>query len=229
MTKISITIPSLYPDALGRTMDNIEDVTTGDYEVIVVSPFRFERENVVWVEETERKGCAAAHHIAAKAATGDFLVAFADDHVFVDGWDAVAIENFRRRESVFLQRGGHSSFEPAPFCLGLRHTYPQHVGTEFGITYPYFPLLRRSAVDRVGWIGPDYRSGFGDSDLGMRVWEAGGRVEFSEEGLIVVTSDDGRKPGALCGCHGRASQGGHPEARSGLPHRGRRRPGHRPR
>lgn len=190
--KVSITLPSIYPEALARSLKNIRDTTRADYEVVVISPFEVQEPNVKWLREEEARGCAYAHDIASKAAKGDFLVAWADDHVFVDGWDTQAIPRFIEREKLF-QNGDVRK----PFAMGLRHVVPGHVGTEFGIYYPYFPMMRQSMVDDIGWIGPEYRSGFGDSDLGMRIWAMGGRCEFSPLGLIVATADDQRKAGVL--------------------------------
>lgn len=177
---ISITLPSIYPEACVQALRNIEQTTRGPYEVIVVSTLEVRGPNVVWIEEAERRGCAYAHHEASRYAIGDYLVPFADDHAFVDGWDEIAIKEFENRRS-------------APFALGLRGAHSGHVGTNFGIYYSYFPMMRREDVARVGWISPDYRLGFGDSDLAMRVWDAGGRCEFSSQGLICPTVDDHRK------------------------------------
>jgi hypothetical protein len=38
--KTSITLPSIFPAALDRALTNIRATTRGDYEVVVVSPFR---------------------------------------------------------------------------------------------------------------------------------------------------------------------------------------------
>lgn len=181
---ILITLPSLYPDACAAALANIRDATRSPHEVIVVSPFEPPAiGNVVWLPERVPLGCAAAHHRAAfHRRMGDHLVSFADDHEFLDGWDEVALRNFNAR------CGDH-----APFALGLRGAHSGHCGSNFGILYAYFPMMRRADVDQVGWIGRDFRTGFGDSDLSMRVWDAGGRVEWSEVGLLRPTPDDKRK------------------------------------
>ena len=95
--KISITLPSIFPDALERALANIHATTRSEYEVIVVSPFRVEAPNVVWIEETERHGCAHAHTVAAQHATGEFITATADDCAYVSGWDVAALVNYEQR------------------------------------------------------------------------------------------------------------------------------------
>jgi len=180
---ISITLPSLYPDACAQTLANLAAVTRGPYEAIVVSSFKPDGPNVTWVEEGgQRRGCAMAHHVAAAYATGDHLFPFADDHELVDGWDEIALGEYHQRVGRY-----------SPFALGLRGAHSAHVGTNWGIYYPYFPLMLREDVRRVGWIGPDYRAGFGDSDLAMRIWAAGGRCEWSSAGMLRPTAADKRK------------------------------------
>lgn len=181
---ISITLPSIYPAALTRTLRNIEATTRGPYEVIVVSqePPSFAPLTVCWLQEYQPRGCAYAHSRAAAHAIGDYLVPFADDHEFVAGWDEIVMRNFTRRAPP-----------DRPFALGLRGAHSGHVGTNFGLYYPYFPMMRRADVRNLGWINPDYEAGFGDSDLAMRVWHAGGRCEWSDEGLLRPTQEDKRK------------------------------------
>jgi hypothetical protein len=198
---ISITLPSIHEDACHRTLDNIRSTTRGAFQIVVVSPFEVivDDHHVTWVRELEPRGCAYAHHVAARHAIGDFLVAFADDHEFVDGWDEVAVEEFKRRAVAFRSRviraehGDLSAMSVGPFALGLRGAHSGHVGTNFGIYYPYFPMMCRADVHDVGWIDPDYRAGFGDSDLAMRVWSSGGRCEWSEAGLLRPMPSDKRK------------------------------------
>lgn len=195
---ISITLPTIYPAALPRTLDNIENATRCPYQVIVVSPFPVTRGvrggTLCWIRDEAMTGCNAAHQAAARAAMGEFVTGWVDDHLYVDGWDAIALRDHERREAAFHALPGKSG---KPFLLGLRHVWPTHVGTEFGMYYPYFPFARRSTVERVGWLTDEYRTGFADSDLAMRVWDAGGRCEWTSEGVIVVHDDDGRKNGAI--------------------------------
>lgn len=185
--KISITLPSIYPDALHQTIDIIRKMSKVDNEILVVSPFDPSPcdpwHSGVWIVESEPRGIAFAHARAAAFATGDFIIPFADDHRFVEGWDEIAISNFMRQE------------RDQAFALGLRCSHSGHVGTEFGIYYPYFPMMRLEAMRKVGgWITGDYQRGFGDSDLAMRVWAAGGRCEWSDIGLLWPSPDDKRKP-----------------------------------
>jgi len=179
--KLSITLPSLFPDDLRRALAAIEANTRAvDYEVVVVSPFEVRHPRVTWVREEEARGNCPAQLAAFAQARGEFVLAFSDDAILLPGWDESALANFQARE------------RQTPFCLGLSlHT--RAVGTTFGIYYPFFPFARRAAFAALGFYSPDYRAHFADSDLAFRFWDAGGRCEFSERPLIVHQDrrDDG--------------------------------------
>jgi hypothetical protein len=190
--RISVTLPSVYPEALRQTLENLDDATTEhELEVIVVAPwtpdrsFYLRRGRVLWVEEANPTGCVAAHAAAFARATGELVTAWTDDHDYVEGWDAIAVENFLRRERP-------------PFSLGLRQvSATPRVGTVFGRYYPYFPLMRCSDVAKVGgWFDTRYTHGFSDPDLGLRVWQAGGRCEWADEMTVVPRPEnDARRSG----------------------------------
>jgi hypothetical protein len=186
---ISITLPSLYPNALDRAMRNIKDTTRSPYEVIVVSPYEPQPyENMIWLKETKSTGCNAAHMAAMAKVSGEFVTGWTDDHIYLDGWDEMALEDFLEREALF-----HAKCPGKPFELGFRHIDPTHVGTAIGIYYPYFPFMRTSAAKAMGWLTDEYQTGFADGNLAMRVWDAGGRCEWTSQGIIITHGDDQRK------------------------------------
>jgi hypothetical protein len=193
---ISLTLPSLFPAACHRALNNLRDATRSRYEVILVSPFEppLGHPEVWWIKEEpdQATGCNAGHARAWACLTGDFVLPWVDDHLLTDGWDVAVLRQYDRREALF-----HRVAPGAPFALGLRHCWPRHVGTEFGIYYPYFPFTRRSNLERVGWFDPAYRKGFADSDLALRIWSAGGRCEWTETSQLVVHHDDDRKAGVV--------------------------------
>lgn len=192
---ISLTLPSIYPEALERSLRNIEDTAQGRVQVIVCSPFRIGRSlrngEIVWCEDRRMEGCNAGHYQAAKMATGEFTLAWVDDHLFVPNWDVEAIAEFEAREEL----------SDGPFMLGLRQAVqPQSlecVGTVFGIYYPYFPMIRTEIMKYVGWFNPGYQVGFADVDLAFRMRCFGGTVEWSEQALITVHPDDNERRVAL--------------------------------
>jgi hypothetical protein len=80
--------------------------------------------------------------------------------------------------------------------MGLRydrHDGSDWAGTCFGLYYPNFPMMRRAGAVSAGWFDGDYRQGFSDCDLGMRVWNLGGFCAFSSRPAIFLSKDtDGR-------------------------------------
>ncbi len=202
LTQVSITLPSIWPEPLKRTLYNVRDACRGldSYEVIVTSPFEpfleADPEHIVWVREEPGtgKGAGPAHAAAAAIAKGEFITPFCDDHLYSDGGLSLAIQKYVEREQLFHQQPGKAS---KPFSMGLMHLHPRHIGTNFGCYYPYFPFMRRVYIDQIGWFDPGYQQGFGDSDLAFRVWDAGGRCEYSDFPLICATPDDARKARSL--------------------------------
>lgn len=169
---ISVTLPSLYPEVLVTCVDNLRWTARGKLEIIVVAPFDLPpRDNVLVVREQERRGIAAAHAVAARHATGDYLFPWADDHLMMDGWD----------EAALAEHEEGRKYSPV-FSLGLRHIAPHNnVETIFGMYYPCFPLMLRADVEAIGgWLSADFKAGFSDDDLGLRVWEKAGRCEWSK-------------------------------------------------
>ena len=183
---ISITLPSIYPDALKRTLENLRDTTIGEYEVIIVSPFdppRIVGKNgwIKWIEEPMQEGCNPAHAAAFPHVRGEFITAWVDDHLYVPGWDKIIINDFNERANV------------SPFLMGMRQG--PFVGLTFGMYYAYFPFMRTADASRIGWFSFDYERDFADVDLAMRVWNRGGVCEWSKEIMLHAHIDDNRKGG----------------------------------
>ena len=181
---ISVTLPSRDPVALERTIKNLEDATVSSLEIVVVSPEpppRARLGRVVWIREDEPQGPNVAHGRAALAATGAFLLGWVDDHRLIQGWDIGAINQIARAENAYA----------APVMLGLRHLHERHVGTVFGLYYPFFPFCRLEVAQALGWLGNGgYERGFADADLGLRVWAAGGWCQWTREPCVLVESED---------------------------------------
>jgi hypothetical protein len=182
---ISITLPSLTPSLLERALTNLRSVTEGEYEVIVVSPFAPcpPLRNVEWIKDDEEDGPYVAHGKAFRAARGEFVLGWVDDHRLAKDWDVEAmlmLEELERRRLLV--------------CLGLRHADADYVGTVFGYYYPYFPFMRRKSAKKVGWLDVGrYRCGFADADLGMRVWDAKGWCAWSSPLVSHVDEDRQRE------------------------------------
>ena len=189
---ISITLPSLSSEAITRAIRNSDETAFSPCQIVVVSPEpppQPARSSVRWiVDRAPLRGANAAHEQAFLWTTGEHVLAWVDDHELLLGWDVHALGALKAAEA----------FSPGrPVAVGLRHDTGQ-VGTCFGRYYPYFPIMRRVHVLAVGgWLSGDYRLGFADVDLAMRVWAAGGRCEPTGAGLVRRMPDDDRKLGNL--------------------------------
>jgi hypothetical protein len=172
--KLSITLPSLFPDLLAQALESIRRNTVNvDYEVIVVSPFPVAGADVIWAPETEARGNCPAHAAALSQATGDIVLAMCDDMRPQPGWADRLLAFFLERE-----RGAF------PYACGLNvDGWP--VGSVYGLYYPYFPVLRPASIKRAGgYFDPGFHAHFGDCDLGLRIWQAGGRCEFCRDARL---------------------------------------------
>jgi hypothetical protein len=204
---ISVTLPSLYPEVLVTCLDNMRWTARGRLEILVVSPFQPPvgawggggrgGGEVIWVREMQRLGIAAAHAQAAAKATGDYLFPWADDHLMMDGWDEAAVAE---HENIRFKPG----LKDAPILsLGLRAIAPHDkVELMFGKYVPCWPLMLRSDVEKVGgWLNGGFRAGYSDADLGLRVWEAGGRCEWSKVRPVRPTQNNVRPGQWESGAH----------------------------
>jgi hypothetical protein len=181
--KLSLILPSLFPAAMRRAIDNLHATTRDvDYEILAVTPFEVIGANVRWIREEEPRGVVRAHALALEQMSGDVVVALADDLIASDNWAATALDNLVRRES-----GGR------PFCLGLHQTNFV-VGTVFGIYYPFFVFIRKTILEATGGHhDPGFVAHYADPDQGLRIWKAGGRCERTDLPLVARVPRPGRE------------------------------------
>lgn len=179
--KLSLVLPSLFPNAFKRTVDNIVATTRGvDYEILAVTPFEAAGANVRWIREDTPRGVIPAHAKAYEHMAGDVLVALSDDALLVDAWADGALASLVEQER-------HAAF----VCLGLHQTN-LIVGTVFGIYYPFYAVARKSVLQHVGGhFDPAYSAHLADPDLGLRIWRAGGRCARTEWPLISRVAREG--------------------------------------
>jgi hypothetical protein len=181
---LSIILPSIHKHSLERMLDNIAETTVGKHEVVIVSPFYPPPYpgSTHWVHEGKRLGSSGAQAYGVTFADGHYVVALSDDVILLNkGWDIDVLHNFHRREALKKERG--------PLCLALRLD-AGGVNVMYGKAYPSLPFMRRADVDVVGWYDPIYFSRYGDNDLGLRIWEMGGRVEWTENAIVSVHPDN---------------------------------------
>jgi len=181
--KLSLILPSLFPNALHRTIANLQATTPGvDYEIVAVAPFEVAGPRVRWVREEAPAGNVRAHALGFSRASGDVAIALSDDVILADRWADVCLQTLIERERDLGSR---------VVCLGL-HQANFVVGTVFGIYYAFFPAIRAEAARAVGgFFDPTFVARYGDADLGLRVWKAGGRCERTPLPLISRVEREG--------------------------------------
>ncbi len=169
MPLFSLSLPSLREENAELVIRHIEEHSVGvDYEIVVVSPFEMSGPRIVHVPEVKPRGNCSAHADAYEASSGDYIVTFTDDIIPTTGWLDGLDEQMQAREA-----------EHFPFCGGMHRANWLIFGTVYGLYYPYFPVLSRRSVEAIGgYFSRDYQAHFGDPDLAMRVWDAGGRCEL---------------------------------------------------
>lgn len=181
MPRVTIILPSVRPDLLTDCIRRMHE-TAGfdDYEIAVVSPFEVRGTRVRWLPETERRGTIAAHADAYARTDSDCVVAMADYALAHRNW-------LKNVLSLLDEHGG----DGRPFCAGLFLATngwgaSPCIGTVFGHYYPYFPVARRSCLERVGgYFSTAYIAYFADPDLGLRFWSHGGHCRPCWDAVLV--------------------------------------------
>lgn len=180
MPKVSITLPSLRPDLLSDCV-RVLHASAGfdDFEIIVVSPFEAAGPRLRWIPEAEPAGNCRAHALAYTHATGDIIVALTDYVWPRSNWLVNLVRFIERMEARHF-----------PFCAGQfwvnATKFGPMLGTLFGRHYAYYPAASRRSLEAVGgWYSPEFMTGYGDCDLGLRMWEAGGQVRPCWDSVIM--------------------------------------------
>jgi hypothetical protein len=170
-TLVSISLPSLRPDSVSqRIADWAETNKKIDYELVVVSPFEVAGPNVVHVPELEPKGAIYGQYAAYEHCQGDYIVWMSDDAI-PDRECLINMVNFVKAH-------------PDPFIGVFRIHEGGKKGEERGRSVMYgkdfacWGCASRKTIDMIGgYFDPIYHALFGDPDLSLRCWKAGGRVE----------------------------------------------------
>lgn len=160
MAKVSIIIPSRDCQFASRTVDDIFDHASGDIEVIVVcdnwwpEPPLKERPNMIIVHKGTATGMRKSLNMAARIASGEYLMKLDDHCMLGDGFDEILQKDF---EWDWLAN-------PSRYAMDAEKWERGRGPTEYlFITYPYVKdNLYGNGLHGKKWIGED---GFG-TDMG---------------------------------------------------------------
>lgn len=180
MPKVSISLPSLRPELLEASIRVLHAMAGfDDYEILVVSPFEVAGPRIRWLPETEPQGNCGAHALAYEHAAGDIMVAMTDYVWPRRNWLKNLVRFIEEMEARFF-----------PFCAGQfwATSTPQGptLGSMFGRYYAYYPAATRRSLEAAGgWYSREFMAGYGDGDLGLRIWEAGGQARPCWDAVLV--------------------------------------------
>lgn len=165
MPRISILMPTLRPDYAENAIRQVLMCSPRqDYELIVVSPFPVAGDRIRHVAEAEPEGDSAAYARALAVADGDIVLPMIDDFAPAYGW----LDGLAEAVAEGERRG-------LPFCGGLYWANHPWFNTAYGRYYAFFPAMSRRSIEHAGgYIDTAFRANFGDVDLSLRVWQAGG-------------------------------------------------------
>lgn len=166
MTKVSITLPSIHQKVCEVTVNKILEITRDvDYEIVVVSPVEIRAPKVKWVIQSEPMGSYAAWNLAYLHSQGELIVTWADDSDPIEpNWLKNAYDFYLNRSQSFF-----------PYACDINSGVFHIV---YGYLYPSGIMISRQSIEKIGgYFDPAYHGYYGDPDLGLRVWAAGGRCE----------------------------------------------------
>ena len=168
-------MPTLRPDYAENAIRQVLMCSGGhDYELIVVSPFPVAGDRIRHVPEESPEGDSAAYARALAVATGEIVMPMIDDFAPAFGWLDGLVEAIRSGEQDGL-----------PFCGSLNWANHPWFNTAYDRYYAFFPVMSRRSLERAGgYIDTAYRANFGDVDLSLRVWAAGGRAALLPKAAI---------------------------------------------
>jgi len=176
--KISFIMPSLFPNLAEPAIDRISQIMAGaDFEIVLAGPTDPGHPQVLWVPDLELRGNCPANAMAFKASSGEVIVYLSDDVLLTQEWRDITLPSFIAKS------------RDNPLLLGGFYAHPMRVGTVFGRYYPWFGIgLRTSIIQLGGFFDEGYGAHFGDSDLALRFWSAGGRCEIMPGNALEILS-----------------------------------------
>jgi len=169
MKKLSVVVTSkLVRETLYTCLDSITEFTKEvDYEIVLSVPDKLAPLEIcmypyIKVVSTRKVGVIAAVNTGLYCSSGELVVWLADDIVVSEGWASRAIEALEKAESIF-QILSYVVWE-----RGLKI-----LRTIEGVPGANFSLMKKSFVEKLGYMDESYVSYGADTDFAMRVYKSG--------------------------------------------------------
>jgi GT2 family glycosyltransferase len=179
---LSIIIPTLRREEMRRCLASIEKYTADiRYEVLIIAPFDWpDQSDVVLVREEKPEGVYRAVSRGFEVAAGEYVIHMPDDARATPGWAQNMISFVEAHPG--LVEGNFRHFD-------VRGERPEP--GVYGRLYAPFLCMKRADIRRVGGLmDPHFRSFWGDPDLSLRVWHAGGEVRTCPDAWIYHADHD---------------------------------------
>jgi GT2 family glycosyltransferase/glycosyltransferase involved in cell wall biosynthesis len=164
------------------------------------------------IANAENLGFARACNQGARAARGDYLLFLNNDTIPPRGWLSPLVRELDLDPAVAIAGAkllyADGRVQHAGIAFSRPDAVPYHVYRNAPRTHPATSrrrelravtgacmLVRRSAFEAAGGFDEDYRNGFEDVDLCLRVREAGGRVVYQPASELIHLEEQtpGRK------------------------------------
>jgi len=177
MPEISIILPSLREKLALETIKEFEITNKDfDYEIVIISPFPVKREKIVHVFEEKPQGVSIAYNAGYKCSSGKYICWWSDDAFPTKGCLLNMVNFLKTKKPPFIGAFGIKDKK------GIEH--PQWKA--YGKLYACWGCASRETIEMVGgFFDPIYKCYFADPDLGLRVWEKGGRVEVCPDAWLI--------------------------------------------
>ena len=202
MTDISILLPSLREEAANNYIDWINRQSAPcTYEIVLVSPFKIEKPNVIWLEDTgPNNGSVRPINDAYGVSRGEFISLASDDEPYDVGWWTIIdfikgldpkrkfrIAGFGKcHMRLFKYVYRHPKLRRLP--LLLKHDGQSRV---HGVYQPCWYCADRETIDLLG--GTPFRKDFlahcGDPDVGLKLHWAGEPIQFCPTARVICSGD----------------------------------------
>lgn len=167
---------------LKKTMASLYEELEGnfDYEIIVVDgqstdgtiSYLKSSKRLTIILEEEPKGCCSAYDTAFRKARGRWICWLNDDIEIVPGAFAKMMDFVHSAEN---HRVGMAAF-PSSHLPGLLDKFVVHTCFGLPLVYADFGFLRRELLEQIGYLDLSYHKYHWDSDLALKIWEAGRQV-----------------------------------------------------
>ena len=215
--KLEKTIDSLL-DCTERTLEIIivDDSTDGSHDYIN-NKYR-DIPNVIMIHNEVRMGLVASANLGAAVSVGSYVIPFIDDLEAIEGWDSnlislleddplcgavvpLLLESDGTIHSMGVIEGGRSRKYPELLSVygamgwNGRGKTPRECPESQSVReceYGCIMMLKRSVLEKVGWLDERFIKYCADPDWGMRIRLAGYKILYCPGSIVIYhDSSDG--------------------------------------